>query len=575
MKFSKKLLLKIFLTICLFSPLTINAQPGIVHCYKQHFECFQGATDAKLKEISQITDTAAGYIGGSSPDTGKKRVYLTKLSLSDKGGLSEAYSGPVFYAQTNFKPDKLHFDKFLITNGFSRIFDEIKKITVESEIDTENITYFVEEKLLLDETFQDFFDTGRFGKKSPVFLIGADKERRPLTYIPHNGQSDWALNDEKIGNLFHSLKKKDLFYLRQRDGQFVPLLKIGYNLFIHPEAVKEFNKYANLPINSDDIRILNLFNDESQKIIKNSFLGRQIEFDLKEAGNRTEQQNLDFLENHFRLHSSTTVFVIAHIDKATGNYLIEDAASNVVFSIPIKKLEEIAANYSVNIIHMGCESALQSTRGTINTVYSTDVAERLSAAVKGKTLKEFFTILASKNPRFESKSLILVIDRNFVEETRIKFEITVFKSRKSDNKNKGGGNDGNGGGNNGGGGGNGGNGGKYEYDEVGKMNISFPRIKPFVPPSPSPTPADESTLPQELSGVFLYLVIGLSGGGFFIFFVLLCKVLHKKFQETVPPPTPEDMIEVKCPFCGQKNNVVKERAASAVCGNRRCRKPMF
>lgn len=567
MKISKELLLKIFLTVCLFSPLTNcgYAESEIVRCSQQHFECYKGRTETQQK-IKQIAKKAADVVGPPSLGIPKK-VYLTKFSLSDNDPSGGADSEPAFYAQTNFKPQKSHSNKFFITDGFSRILGEIKKITGESETDPGNIEYYIEPELLDDERFQEFFDDPeRFGNKSHLFVVDAGNEHPSLKLIRQNGQIDWAKNTGKIKNWFESLKNSDSFYVLQKDDQeneqFKPYLKIAAHLYIQREALEEFNRNADLPINSDNIRVLNFFTDtDSREVIKKSFPNKRVEFNLEEVKNRTEDQNLVFLKNNFKLHRNKMIFVIGHINEK-GDYEIENAVSKGIFSISTEGLENIAAHHDINIIHLGCKSALHSASGTINTVYSTDVTKQLFIAVNAKTQKEFIINLTSEN-------LVLRIDRIFVEETRVKFEAAVHKKGNDGNH----GNKGNGGnGGNNGNGGNGNKGGKYEYDEVGEINISFPRIKPFVLPSPSPTPDDKSTLPLELSGVFLYLVIGLSGGGFFIFFVLLCKVLHKKFQESAPS---EEMIEVPCPFCGKKNRVIEKSATSAICGNRKCKKPLF
>ncbi|MGI8641007.1 MAG: hypothetical protein ACR2MG_13820 [Pyrinomonadaceae bacterium] len=558
MKFSKKLLLKIFLTVCLFSPL-INCeytQSEIVRCSQQHFECYKGKTETR-QEIKQIAERAAQVVGTPSPGIPKK-VYLTKFSLSDTDPSGRADSEPAFYAQTNFKPQTSHSNKFFITDGFSRIPGEIEKITGESEIDTKNIAYYIEEKLLLDERFREFFDAPeRFENKSPLFLIGADGKELPLKRIRQNGQIVWAVNTGKSENLFHSFKKPESFYLLQKDGQLKPISEIIDHLYIYLEALEEFNKIADMPIKIDKIRVLNFFNhDGSMEIIEKNFPNQQVKFNFKEMENRKlKKGNLKALENHFISDSNTMVFVIVHIEDE--DYKIENAAGDKT-PIPIKELEEIAALHNVNIIHLGCNSSLHSESGTIDIVSSHNIAESLAKAVKAKTVKEFYTKLVSEN-------LMFVIGSTLVEETRIKLGAITFINKDGNKNGKGnGGNNGNrGGGGNGGNNGNGGNGnegGNYEYDEVGKINVSFPR-KPFLLPSPtpSPTPDDGSTLSQESSGAFLYLVLGLGGlGSPFIIYGLLRK-----------------MIEVQCPSCGKTNRVIKKSKESAICRNRGCKKPLF
>ena len=497
-------------------------------------------------------------------------------------GGDSATTVTAFYAQTNFKPTPNSYDKFFIPRGFPDILPGLQKITAESEIDKENITYYVEENVLLNLQFKEYLNAEVFGNKSAVFVIGKDRKTRRLAYFAQDGQTRRLLNnDEKIENLFSPFDKlndpSNLFFLRQKQG-FKPVAQEGDYFFVDPNALEDFRRYENEPVSNGSFRILSFFADAAE-IVKQKTNEVSVEFDLQEEKfkGRTQEQDLQILENNLKIHAGTTVFVMGHLDEKTGDYLVENAGSKPYFGISVGKLNEMAATHGIELIHLGCKSTALLDRGTIGVVYSKDVATRLTVAIQAKTLGEFLRAMASED-------LMLVIDKIFIDATRRHVEISVLKNKKSQSKGAGrgkggkkGASDGRDGGNNGGGGGN--NNGKGpnaggEFVEVGKITLTLPlslSTALISSPTPTPTPTSPSSGSE---GKILIFVIGI--GGIVIAFFVIRKIMRKDDPLTAGNDGGDSEIEkidITCPFCRQVNRVIQEKARLAICGG--CKKPIF
>jgi hypothetical protein len=551
---------------------------------------YTATNKASFEFLESEAAKAVKFIGGASKEKSEKKIYLTKVYIPGSWEFA-------FYAHTNYKPTSSYEDKYLMEYDVSSLKSLLKKTAGEPDPDSENVAYYIEEKLFAGVNPDQFLESAGLGNKSTIYVIGSDGTVRRLVNLPENGKPRRLLPyDEEIENLFVAVDNPNRAFLRGDDGQLTRLIKYNKYLFIRPEAEKKFIEQANSPIAARNFRILNLFTDKTQEVVEQNFSEIKIDFDLEKT--RTEAQNLQFLENHFRLHRNTTIFVIGHVDRATGDYLIEDAASNVIFRISPEKLKETAAKNEIKIIDLSCESALRQGSGTINTVYSVDVANRLREAVKAKTISEFFGSLSSQN-------LPMVIDDSMIDNVEMSLKLTLLKdindsfdtvgagarindeidrNKSSKNKNKEadtnttdtGKNDKN----------------KkkaparprgkesenrtsikpqYKYVEAGKLAVTFPR-------SVLTSSNRSQTSSFNLFGNFVDMVPRIVWiGGVVVLLIYLRRILKKEavkvegFSGSVPAVN--NSIMVVCPFCMKDNVISKKDTGSAVCWS--CKRPLF
>lgn len=118
------------------------------------------------------------------------------------------------------------------------------------------------------------------------------------------------------------------------------------------------------------------------------------------------------IESAFRTASGSTVVLVSHVEGT--NFVIRDAARNLVSSIPMDSVRALASKYNVELIDLGCETAqrlkLEQIGIGVTTKFNTvDAVRALDRALShSANYADFFQTITSQNLR-------IVVDQGFMQ----------------------------------------------------------------------------------------------------------------------------------------------------------------
>ena len=186
---------------------------------------------------------------------------------------------------------------------------------------------------------------------------------------------------------------------------------VGCCLFgIPPQLAEQYQKaLAARSLDKGNVRLLSLVRDSgTENAINKSKNLNAVR--LGESG--VPISNLTQIESAFQAAKGSTVVLVSHVEGT--NFVTRDAARNIVSSMPVDSVRQLASKYNVELIDLGCETAQQlraeklgiGVTTKFNTVDAVQALDR--ALAQSSNYSEFFQALTSEN-------LKIVVDHGFVQ----------------------------------------------------------------------------------------------------------------------------------------------------------------
>jgi len=202
---------------------------------------------------------------------------------------------------------------------------------------------------------------------------------------------------KKIG--FHILEMKV-------SGRKEHVIELRKNVFVR---INDYNdlanirKFDNAPFHAEDVGVLNLVAQRDTVIRAKELLSaNQMVFDF------SSEDNLRHVLADKRNH---IVFALGHVEK--GEFITRNLEGKVEFRVSVSHLQNIAQDYNITLVALGCKSADYSSAGVLNAFNTVDAVQRLTYAMKASTYGDMLARIAE--PTTRSPGLSLIIDATVLD----------------------------------------------------------------------------------------------------------------------------------------------------------------
>jgi len=119
--------------------------------------------------------------------------------------------------------------------------------------------------------------------------------------------------------------------------------------------------------------------------------------------------------------SGKTLFVMGHVEDAS--FVMKDAGDNVLLTATLNELKAYGREHKVNIVTIGCNSAVHTGTGAANVFNTLDAVSQFRVAISSDSWAKFLSAFAGQN-------LDLVVDHSLIDEAgKLHINIKVHPSK--------------------------------------------------------------------------------------------------------------------------------------------------